>query len=200
MALKSHALAAELIGTFLLTLTVSVSVAGHLPLPAPVVAGLTLGVIVFLFGGMSGAHVNPAVTIGLLSVKKISASAAAAYIVAQVLGALIAMFLSQFLTGTTTGITAGDSPLIAVSEAIGAAILVLGVSSVVHKKTPEDASGFVIGASLLLGALTASAGSNGIVNPAVAIGLGSISWSYILGPVVGGIVAAWVYRDLAARK
>lgn len=69
-------------------------------------------------------------------------------------------------------------------------MLVLGVTAVVDKRVSQGASGLTIGSSLLLGILIASHGSAGIANPAVAVGLGSISVSYILGPIVGGVAAA----------
>lgn len=201
MAIKPHALAAEALGTFLLTLAVSVSLANGTPLSTAVVAGLTLGLVVYMLGPVSGAHVNPAVTIGLLSIKKISMQAAIGYVVAQCVGALLAMFVSQILSGgAVPSMTVASDPMTAIAEAIGAAVLVLGVSSVVHGKTPHDASGLTIGGSLLLGIMLASAASNGVVNPAVALGIGSVSISYILGPIIGGVIAAWLYRDLAAKS
>ncbi len=200
MALKPHALAAELLGTFLLTLAVSVSLVGTLPVPTPVIAGLTLGLVVYVLGPFSGAHINPAVTIGLLSIRKIAPVAALGYIVAQIAGALLASFVAQFLTDNAVPVpTVIDLPQVAIAEAIGAAILVLGVSSVVHDKTPKDAAGVAIGGSLLLGVLIASVASNGVLNPAVAIGIGSISMSYLLAPIVGGVLAAWIYRDFAHK-
>jgi glycerol uptake facilitator-like aquaporin len=87
--------------------------------------------------------------------------------------------------------------MIGIAEAIGAAILVLGVSSVVHGKVTQGASGLTIGSALSLGVLAASAQSNGVVNPAVALGIGSVSLAYVFGPILGGLIAAWGYRALA---
>ena len=81
-----------------------------------------------------------------------------------------------------------------------AGVLVLGVCSVVLKKTPEAVSGLTIGAALALGATLASGVSGGIVNPAVAIGVGAVSWTYLLGPLLGGIVVATVYKGIVEMK
>ena len=72
---------AEFVGTFLLTLAVSVCLASKFPVPTAVVAALTLGVSVYVFGAISGTHINPAITLGILSVGRISPKDAALYIV-----------------------------------------------------------------------------------------------------------------------
>lgn len=200
MLAKPHALAAEALGTFILTLVVSVSLVANLPLSTPVLAGLTLGLLVYVIGPVSGAHVNPAVTLSLMSIKKIAPMQGIGYIVAQVVGALLAMFVSQILTQDVPSLPVSDEPLIAVAEGIGALLFILGVSSVVQNKAPHDASGIVIGTALALGAMVASSASNGVLNPAVALGIGSLSLSYIIAPVVGGVIAAWLYKDLANRN
>ena len=186
--------AAEVLGTFLLAFLVRVSVVAHLPLPTPVIAGLTLGLGVYMLGAVSGAHFNPAVTMALLSIQKISTRDAAAYIASQLLGGFLALHVSDAVTGMQATVTVASTTSILLAEAIGAAILVLGVSSVVHGKAPSDTAGLVIGTALALGAMAASSASNGIVNPAVALALGSLSFAYILGPIIGGVIAAWGYR------
>jgi glycerol uptake facilitator-like aquaporin len=195
-----HAYAAELLGTFLLAFLVHLGAGGGLPVPTAVIAGLTLGLIVYMLGPISGAHVNPAVTIGLASIGKIAPTEAAAYVVSQLLGGFLALLAGNWLLGSALSLTVSDTPLVGIAEAIGAAILVLGVCSVVYGKAPKDAAGLTIGTSLTLGALAASVQSNGIVNPAVALGLGSLSVMYVVGPLLGGIVAAWGYKLLAAKS
>lgn len=197
---KIHAYAAELLGTFLLAFLVHLSIgSGNFPVPTPVVAGLTLGLIVYMLGSVSGAHVNPAVTLGLWSIKKISSKDAVLYIVAQFIGAALAMWAGDAMTGSAVSLLTDDSALTVVAEALGAAILVLGVSSVVHGKAPSEASGLTIGTALTLGASAASVLSNGVVNPAVALGIHSFSVAYVVGPLIGGVVAAWGYRWLTQK-
>ena len=194
MQIKKYA--AEILGTFLLAFLVRLSVVAHLPLPTPVIAGLTLGLAVYMLGSISGAHCNPAVTIALASMKKISVSDGAIYIIAQFFGGYLALLASDAMTGVPTALVAANTLPVAIAEAVGAGILVLGVSSVVHGKVSAGASGLTIGTALALGAMAASSVSNGIVNPAVALSLGSVSLAYVLGPIVGGLIAAWGYRAI----
>ncbi len=195
--MKIQKYVAELLGTFTLTLAVSLSIMAQFPLPTPVVAGMTLGLFVYTIGAISGAHINPAVTIALASIKKIKPSDAVLYIIFQIAGAALAMLVSRELMGASPEIMAVDSWKVATAEAIGAFILVFGVSSVVHENVEEDLSGIVIGSSLLLGIMLTAGLSNGVLNPAVAIGIGSVSAAYLLAPVGGALVAAWLYRWLA---
>jgi len=185
---------AELVGTFGLTLAVSLSLVLGLPLATPLVAGLTLGLFVYTVGNVSGAHLNPAVTIGLASVKKIEPKEAVMYIIVQVVGALLAMLTTQWMTGDVPDLLVENSFAVGGAEALGAFFLVFGVSSVVFGKVKEAASGLTIGGSLLLGIMMTGGLSNGVLNPAVAIGIGSVSLMYLIGPVVGGLAAALLYE------
>lgn len=190
------AYAAEFLGTFLLAFVVRLAIGSQFGVPTAVLAGMTLGLGVYMFGPVSGAHLNPAVTIGLASVKKISVNDAALYIVAQLLGGFLAGLAGTAILSAPSSLVAESTLLIGLAEAMGAAVLVLGVSSVVFGKTPAPAAGLAIGTALTLGASIASVLSNGVVNPAVALGIGSVSVAYILGPIVGGILAAWGYRAI----
>ncbi len=190
---------AEGIGTFLLTAAVGLSLTAGLGLSTAVIAGLTLGLLVYTIGPISGAHVNPAVTLSLASIKKIGPKDTLWYLVAQVIGALIAAECVAYLAGSSPALTVSDTTLVGAGEALGAAILVWGIAAVAYKKTPADASGLTIGGSLLLGALVAGTVANGVINPAVAIGIGSVSAMYLVAPIVGGIVAAYVYRAVEKK-
>lgn len=200
-SMKYQPLVAEFLGTFLLTLVVIVSLGTGFVVPTAILAGLTLGLMVYLLGPISGAHCNPAVTLGLLAVKKMEAQDAIWYVVCQVLGGFAASFVGFFLLKDSVVVIPAhpDMLLVGIAEAMGAAVLVLAVSSVVWKKVGDGASGFVIGTGLALGAIVASSVSNGIVNPAVAIGVNSISFTYILAPIVGGVVAAYGYRWMVGK-
>lgn len=192
-----RAYAAEFVGTFLLAFMVHLGVGGSLPVPTPVIAGLTLGFIVYLFGGISGAHVNPAVTIGLSSIGKMKPKDAGIYVVCQLIAGYVAYLAGNAFLGGHLSVAAANTTVVAVAELIGAAVLVLGVSSVVHGKAPQAVSGLTIGTALTLGVLAASAQSNGVLNPAVALGIGSFNAAYLLGPIAGAVLAAWGYRELA---
>lgn len=187
---------AELLGTFTLTLAVSLSIMAQFPLPTAVVAGLTVGIFVYTIGAISGAHLNPAVTIALTSIKKIKINDAFFYIIFQIVGAVLAMLVSRELMGGGVEVQVVDSWKVGIAEAMGAFILVFGISSVVYENVEEDLSGIVIGSSLLLGIMLTAGISNGVLNPAVAIGIGSISFVYIAAPIVGALLAAWAYKWL----
>ncbi|MBI1812635.1 aquaporin [Candidatus Peregrinibacteria bacterium] len=192
--------AAELIGTFTLTLVVWLSIGFAMPIATPVAASLTLCLFVYTIGTISGAHINPAVTVGLLSINKIKAKDAVFYVIAQLLGALLAMNFGHLLNGGTSVIGHEESLSVGIMEALGAFFLVFGICAVVYKKVHAAAAGIVIGGSLLLGIDVASPVSNAVLNPAVALGIGSFGPMYILGPIVGAVFAAWLYTFVAGEK
>jgi aquaporin Z len=193
---------AELLGTFVLALFVCLSVAGDSAYAPVVAAPVVLAVFVYSIGWISGAHLNPAVTIGLATIRKIGVADATYYVLAQLLGAALAMAVCRLMTGDWPRAGAGtDSIRVVVGEAMGAFLLVWAILSVVEKKTPAAASGLVVGFGLMLGLmLAASLGTAAILNPAVAFGVGSLSISYLLGPIVGSIAASWCYRALAEQS
>jgi aquaporin Z len=190
---------AELLGTFILTLAVISSLAGTFPVATPVIAGLALGLGVYTMGGISGAHFNPAITLGVLSIKKISLKDAGIYILAQLVGAALAMLLAQHcMELAQPDLAAAESMKVGGAEALGAFVFAFGVAAAVHGRISAGASGLAVGGSLLLGIALAAAGtSNGVLNPAVALGIGSFSFSYLLGPIVGAALAMLLYRFLS---
>jgi glycerol uptake facilitator-like aquaporin len=81
------------------------------------------------------------------------------------------------------------------AEALGALFFTFGIASVVYEKVSHGFSGIVIGSSLLFGILVASlAGSLGILNPAVAFSLHAMNWTYLLAPIVGGVLGFNIYK------
>ena len=192
---------AEGLGTFTLALVVYLAASNvpGLPLPIPVLAALALGLCVYTIGPISGCHINPAVTLGAFSIKKISANEAVGYIVAQFVGAGLALGVGSWVFNMNPGISPGPFTWTAfLAEALGAFFFTFGIASVIYGKTPSVASGVVIGGSLFLGVLVASlAGSAGILNPAVAFTLHSFNWTYALAPIVGSVIGMKKYRYLA---
>jgi aquaporin Z len=197
---------AEGLGTFTLSFIVllAISAGSNLPLAIPVIAGLTLGLFVYTIGGISGSHINPAVTLGVLSLKKISTRDATAYIIFQLLGALGAVFVGSLLFNVHVAVSFGQTGNVAqwVAEALGTFFFTFGIASVVYGKTSEIMSGIVVGGSLLLGVLIASfTGSAGILNPAVAIAVmlsaHSFSWIYVVAPIIGSFCGMQTYRFLS---
>lgn len=198
--MKINKYLAEFLGTFALTYAVWVSLGFSMPLSTPLIAAVTLGLFVYTIGHISGAHLNPAITCGLISINKIKPQDGALYIVAQILGALLAMLVGRFLTGETVYVGGSNAIPIAVAEGIGALLFSFGVAAVAYRKVPSEMSGIVVGGSLLLGIFTAMSLSNGVLNPAVALGIGSLNVMYLLGPIVGAVAGMWLFRYLSGEK
>lgn len=189
----------EFIGTFLLAFGVGASILlPNFPIVTPIVAGLILGLMVYTIGSVSGAHINPAVTLAVFSMRKISARQAACYIVAQFVAGYVAFIVLQQAVGAPA-LTPHETIPVLLSEAFGAFILFWGIASVVAGKVHEAAAGLTIGGSLTLGAILA-VGSYGMLNPAVAIGNGLFSVTYIVAPFVGTLLAAQAYQWVVKMK
>jgi aquaporin Z len=194
---------AEFIGTFALSFVVlaAVSSVNTTPIVVPVIAALTLGLFVYSIGSISGCHINPAVTLGQLSVKKISFKDAVGYIGAQLLGALVAIFVVGLFLIASPAVVAAFDGKIFLAEMLGAFFFNFGIASVVYGQAKEQMSGLVVGGSLLFGVLVASlAGASGILNPAVALALNSMSVVYLVAPIVGAMLGFQVYRFVAEGK
>ncbi len=194
---------AEFIGTFALSFVVLLAVSAlSAPVAIPVIAGLTLALFVYSIGPVSGCHINPSVTLGQLSIKKISPNDAVFYIIAQLFGAFVAMLVVKnlFLISTPVVPLVMNSKIF-FAEVFGAFFFNFGIASVVYGKAKEQMSGLVVGGSLLLGLLVSSlAGAAGILNPAVAVALGAVSLVYMLAPIVGAVLGAWAYKYLAGHN
>lgn len=184
---------AELVGTF--SLCTAVLFSANWPIMTPLAAALTVGMFVYTIGAISGAHLNPAVTLSLFSLDKMRRRDVLGYLVAQCLAAAgAALLAANTLQSAVPAFE--DSWSASWGELLGAFFLVFGISAVVYKKVSDAASGIVIGGSLLLGILMSSFWSLGVLNPAVSLSLGIYSPVYFLAPVVGGIAGAHLYRFL----
>ena len=191
---------AEFFGTFGLTLAVMLSLAAGKPLATPFVAALTLGLFVYTIGPVSGAHLNPAVTIGLLSIKKISPREAIKYIVAQFLGALIVFIIIRFTSHIPSSPQEVNSAAAGAAELLGAFFFTFGIAAVVYEKVPASLSGVVVGGSLLLGIFMAAGVSSAVLNPAVALGINSLTPEYVLAPIIGAILGMWACTLIAKEE
>ena len=194
---------AEFVGTFALALAVLASTWGILPIvPTAVIAGLTLAIFVMSVGHASGANLNPAVTLGLFSIRKLDAANTVSYLIAQFSGALSAMvIMSLFLEGElVTRLTVSSDYKTFFAEFLGALIFTFGIASALQQKLKGADSGLLIGGSLSLGIILASLGSAGVINPAVATSLGLFNWTNALGPVLGAIVGMNVYVLAFGKK
>ncbi len=168
--------------------------------------GAALMVIIYAWGAVSGAHVNPAVTFGLALTGKIDLAQALAYWIAQALGGLAAGFLLAYLIGTGTGLgqtvgslTAADPVKTVVTEAVLTSFLMIAVFGTAVSGRNGNAAGLAIGFVLTMdilmgGALTgASMNPARTLGPAAAVGDWSYLWMYLAGPFLGAGVAAVLY-------
>jgi len=187
-------LLAEAFGTFTLTLIAMFSLVGSFAVPTPILAGLTVMLFVYSIGPISGAHINPAVTLGLWSMGRIKPREAVLYMVSQFVGASLALLTVKYFKVPIQSMPVGRLQ-IGLAETLGAVVFTFGIASVVFGKLSGGLSGLVIGGSLIVGiAVAALLGSPGILNPAVAMGLQSFSLMTLLGPIVGSLIGMRLYR------
>lgn len=193
---------AEFMGTAVLSLAVVGSIVNGAGFVTVLTVGITLALLVATIGFISGAHVNPAVTLGLLSIKKIEWKEALIYIVAQFAGAALALILVRLHGTPMPEIIADFSWIAIIAETLGALVFTFGIASIVlavDATKAESKAPFVIGGSLAIGAtIAAGLGSNAILNPAVAFGIGSFGIAYIIGPIVGAVLGMWLFKALNA--
>jgi glycerol uptake facilitator-like aquaporin len=194
---KTAAIVAEFFGTFVLASAVLAMITKiGIPYFAATTAGLVLATMVLVIGGISGSHINPAVTVGFWSVKKISSAQAIVYIAAQLLGGLCAWRVAEYFLQQALPNIAGKSFdwRIMLAEALGTFIFTFGIAAAVNQGFDGGKLSAAIGISLTIGIIIASMASNGVLNPAVALGIHSYSLSYVLGPLVGGVLGMNVYQ------
>ncbi len=183
--------------------------------------GLALFVIVMIVGKVSGAHVNPAVTIGLASVGRFPWEEVVAYVVAQVIGAVVGAACILIVFGklaATVGHLGGPSLATNTSLVQGAAIEALGtfvlvltiIATAVDSRAPAGWAGLSIGMALAAVIMFIGPATGATVNPARAFGPDlvdlffgvNVDWvaylvCYLIGPLIGGIAACWLYSYVA---
>lgn len=184
--------------------------------------GIIIAAVIYSLGRVSGAHINPAVTIALFATKRFPAGDTVAYIIAQCIGAAAGSLLFFLTIGTEAvtigglgatapfpGIGYGQAILI---EAIGTFVLMLVIMGVaVDKRAPPGFAGLIIG--LTAAGIITMAGniSGGSLNPARTFGPyimdtllgGSNLWTffpiYVIGPILGAVLAAVFYDRITAE-
>jgi MIP family channel proteins len=224
----SKALVAEFIGTFVLIFIGAGSgVVAGLGIGNLVTVALAHGLVIVVFaysyGHISGTHINPAVTLGLLTAGKIEPAKAISYIVVQLLGATLAGFLlvsvvsginppegASANTALVYGVTVpnallGITPMLAlVLETIATFLLVNTVLNAAASGKAGNMAGLAIGMTLtfcifFIGPLTgASLNPARTLGPSIAAGIYDSTWVYIVGPILGGVIAGVLYRYFLA--
>ncbi len=205
---KIAMMVAEFVGAGTLALTLF-SMQRYMPntlsfFPA-LVAGLTVAVMVLIFGDVSGAHINPAITFGLWTARKIQTGRAIVYMAAQMLAGAGAWFLLRYWTTTSMfplkNISGRNTDYkVLIAEAVGTFIFSFGFAAAVYRAYEGLQKAATIGASFAIGILVASFVSNGILNPSVALGINSFKLPYVVGPLLGAIVGINLYSLIFADR
>jgi aquaporin TIP len=149
--------------------------------------GIAIFVAIAAFGHISGAHFNPAVTTALAATKRIAPVDAVAYIVAQLLGGFLAASVAKYAFGTLAGVPS----FILMITIMGVAVDKRGSFSTV--------SGLPIGLSITGGIMFAGPITGAALNPARWFGPALVGGDlsnaivWIVGPIVGALIAAFVY-------
>lgn len=199
----------ELIGTFFLVFTIGMVVTDGTA-AAPLAIGVMLTALVYMGGHISGAHYNPAVTIGVYLRGAMDRRDIVPYLAAQLFGAWLAASAVQLITGTT--FAPGPGPgygavEMLLAEIVFTFVLMLVILNVATVSTTEGNAyyGLAIGFTVGAGAWAVGGVSGAAFNPAVGIGptvvdvfVGDGSWAslwiYIVGPTVGALGAVPVFR------
>jgi MIP family channel proteins len=211
---------AEFIGTFVLVASVTLAVSLFVNAQGTgsdwAVVGLVHFLVLFMLvqtiGSISGAHVNPAVTLALLALRKIRPNDAAVYILLQLAGGVAGALVTKFLLiddladQQNVGAVAVNLSLLGssfagvIAEGLATFFLVWAVVAVaVNPRAARDWAGLVIGGTLGFAVMVFGPLTGGALNPARWFGPALVSgewdkwWVYIIGPAAGGVLAAIVY-------
>lgn len=183
--------------------------------------GAIVLVTVYVFGYISGNHINPAVTFGLAVTGKFPWSLVPAYVIAQILGAIAGSFaisatLGQAAIDAGLGVASFNPASTSVPQAlfaefIGTFILVFGVFGVIYRKAAAGFAGVAIGFVVFAAIIPVAPATGAAINPARYLGpmiveslFGSTknlhwdqAWVYIVAQLLGGIVAALLFGVVA---
>lgn len=216
---------AELIGTLVLVFMGcgsavflgAASPGGHLAVAFAF--GLSIVAMAYVIGNVSGCHINPAVSFGLLLNRRISFSDFIGYVIAQIIGAIIGALLLKVMVGF--GITdmtgalgsngignAGGYAGAIVIEIILTFIFVLTILGVTADSSKGSVAGIVIGLTLAFVHIVGIPLTGTSVNPARSIGPALFAggdalihlWVFIIAPLVGAAIAAVVYKAFMQKK
>ena len=219
---------AELIGTFVLVYGGTAVAVGAIlarptagpPYDSLAVAlafGLALAAVVAAVGHVSGAHVNPAVTLGMASTGKFPWQYTPHYIGAQLVGAVLAALATWVtfggagarseakLAATYPAQGVGDLQAFVVEILITFILVFVVMAVATDERAPAAIAPIAVGFALAVGVFIAGPVTGGSVNPARSLGpmlvAGDLTsvWLYILGPIIGGVLAALLYDRTMAQ-
>ena len=218
---------AELVGTFILVFGgTAVAVGAILARPTAGAAydslaialafGLALAAVVAAIGHVSGAHVNPAVTLGMAATGKFPWNYTPHYVGAQLVGAVLAAFATWLtfggparseanLAATYPAQGVGDLQAFVVEILITFILVFVVMAVATDERAPAAIAPIAVGFALAVGVFIAGPVTGGSVNPARSLGpmlvAGDLTsvWLYVLGPIVGGVLGALLYDRTMAQ-
>ena len=218
---------AELLGTFALVFVGSGCVCadyylvqsgsqGFGLLGIAIAFGFVVVAVAYSLGYISGAHINPAVTISMVVTKRMKSGVGVMYIVSQVVGATLAGYLlkalfpealaSVFLGTCVLGSTVSVSQAIIMEAVITFLLVFVVFATVIDKRATPALAGLAIGFVVLFGVMVGGAISGGSMNPArvfgPALASGHFANHYVwwIGPIVGGVLAGFTYDIFFSEK
>lgn len=216
---------AEAIGTFALVFVGcgSAVIAGHYIgfLGISLAFGLTVLAMVYTIGHISGCHINPAITIAMYVSRKINAKDAIFYIIFQCVGATVAALILFMIASGQPGYSLANNGLgqngygdlspagytmvaCFLAEVVLTALFLFVIFGSTSKRAPEGFSGMSIGLTLVLIHLIGIPITGTSVNPARSLGpallvggeaLGQV-WLFWVAPIIGGVLAAIIWKYL----
>lgn len=173
--------------------------------------GLIVMAMIYTFGNISGAHLNPAVSIGFTIAKRLPAKELTPYILSQVVGAFLASLLLKYLfpgnelLGTT--LPAGGAAQSFILESLLTFFLMLVIINVATGSKEQGMfAGLAIGSTVLLEAMFAGPICGASMNPARSLAPAVVSthtahlWIYLAGPVIGALAAIPVWKYLSSAS
>ena len=202
---------AEFFGTGVLSLVMLSVQRSNIGLPyfVAIAAGLALVVMTLTMTGNGGAHFNPALTIGMWTVRQIKTVPALTYIVAQMLGGWAAYYVYTIFVNTNLQPIGGEyDGRILAAEAFGVLVLSFAFAAAVYNKYSNAKAAATVGTAYALAIMVASSASFGLLNPAVALSMRAFSvfgslggWlNYAIGPVLGAVIGFNLYALLLAPE
>ena len=181
--------------------------------------GAAIGIMIYAFGHISGAHINPAVTIAMMVTRNIDVKNGAGYIGSQIVGAIVAAFTHMMIlpvagAKVNFGTQGGPSDLLNNNALSGLGVEIILTfflvttifMAAVHRKAAAGMAGIAIGGMIFLLHLVGVPLTGASMNPARTLGPAIVSgywdfhWIYWVGPIVGAIIAGLIMQYVYVKK
>ena len=174
------------------------------------VFGLVIAALIYALGHVSGAHFNPAVTVGFWALGEFPPKRVPWYLAAQFIGAVAASALLLAMFGKTGGLgitlpQGAVSTSLVLETAMTFLLVFVIFGSAVHGKAVKSFAGIAIGGTIALDALFGGPISGASMNPARSVGPALVTgtwldqWIYVVGPLIGALLAVAAYKTMTSQ-